>query len=441
MAKALAGLAAAAAALLLSSCAVPTISDDPASDPPAETFYPAAAVYADYDGSPLLGARGWNEDGTFTFQHENTLTTLSAGNQVLSQVVLPPESLPGGGVYDLSWSESHILAIGRQTAQNRQYGAVYFTGDGGVHLANLTLFDRQGRLVRQYPAAPGDDGPAVAGGAQVVGGCDLSDGSRVYWLDGEAAIFNCHDRIVLYDFAADAGRVLDDMSPLVERHGKFGVYYGADLFQCGVSDGVFYYLAHREEEAANNTGSVWCADREGARPLFDGQQFWHLFVGRQALMLLAHADPAAPEGDDLLYCATGQPPALQQVWQGACAIPFAESGPISFSNRSWHREGTCLFSYDPAAGRLQSHSLGAPVQVDVLFTRAAGDSLRYYYCLFDGSGATDWAYDTATGETTRLTGEGWPGLKALEPCPSGEYYVEYALADGQPQLRVCRWGF
>ena len=32
------------------------------------------------------------------------------------------------------------------------------------------------------------------------------------WLDGETAIFNCHSHIILYDFAADTGRVLDDMT-------------------------------------------------------------------------------------------------------------------------------------------------------------------------------------------------------------------------------------
>lgn len=112
-------------------------------------FYPASASYLDYDGAPLRGASAWNPDGTLTFQNENTLTTLSPDNRVLETVELPAGSLPGGP-YDLSWSDACILAANSNADGSENFGAVYFTDGGGVYLANISLFDRQGSLVRQY---------------------------------------------------------------------------------------------------------------------------------------------------------------------------------------------------------------------------------------------------------------------------------------------------
>lgn len=118
----------------------------------SEAFYPAEAGYTDYDGSPIQGWSGWNADGTFTFQNRNTLTTLSRENQVLETITLPEEALPGSE-YSLDRSDDYILTLSNPAGMNEPYGAVYYTDSGTVCLANLTLFDRQGNLVRQYPAA------------------------------------------------------------------------------------------------------------------------------------------------------------------------------------------------------------------------------------------------------------------------------------------------
>lgn len=116
----------------------------------SEAFYPAEAGYTDYDGSPVQGWSGWNADGTFTFQNRNTLTTLSRENQVLETITLPEEALPGGE-YSLDRSDDYILALSNPASMNEPFGAVYYTDSGTVCLANLTLFDRQGNPVRQYP--------------------------------------------------------------------------------------------------------------------------------------------------------------------------------------------------------------------------------------------------------------------------------------------------
>ena len=183
----------------------------------SEAFYPAEAGYTDYDGSLVQGWSGWNADGTFTFQNRNTLTTLSRENQVLETITLPEEALPGSE-YSLNRSDDYILALSNPGKMNESYGAVYYTDSGTVCLANLTLFDRQGNLVRQYPRSqvygydendqkicllPCPEGEEVA---EVYG---LGGAMPIYWLDGHTAIFDCHSFIIFYDFAADSGQVLD----------------------------------------------------------------------------------------------------------------------------------------------------------------------------------------------------------------------------------------
>lgn len=277
----------------------------------SEAFYPAEAGYTDYDGSLVQGWSGWNADGTFTFQNRNTLTTLSRENQVLETITLPEEALPGGE-YSLDRSDDYILALSNPASMNEPFGAVYYTDSGTVCLANLTLFDRQGNPVRQYPRSqvygydendqkicllPCPEGEEVA---EVYG---LGGAMPIYWLDGHTAIFDCHSFIIFYDFAADSGQVLDDMNEIAAQFGRFSTYCGSQMG--GVVDGTYYYLTRRGTDPISGY-TLWAADADGARELLDGQRFWHLFAAKDGLVLVDDINPADPESDSRVwYLPTG----------------------------------------------------------------------------------------------------------------------------------------
>lgn len=183
--------------------------------------------------------RGWA--GILTFQNHNTLTTLSRENQVLETITLPEEALPGSE-YSLDRSDDYILALSNPAGMNEPYGAIYYTDGGTVCLANLTLFDRQGNPVRQYPRSqvygydendqkicllPCPEGEEVT---EVYG---LGGAMPIYWLDGHTAIFDCHSFIIFYDFAADSGQVLDDMNEIAAQFGRFSTYCGSQMGSTG----------------------------------------------------------------------------------------------------------------------------------------------------------------------------------------------------------------
>ncbi len=413
----------------------------PEAEAPVESFYPVDTALSNWDSVSEDNLYRWNQDGTLTFQNKNALHTLSAENQLLETVTLPAEHLPQDTDYSLTWSDSRILSLSAGWREDDLFSVVYFTDDGGVHLANVTLFDRQGALIRQYPQSQ-VYGYSEAGeheiylpapeGKTVIGYANLGADSPVYWLDGETAVFNCHSRVVLYDFSADEGKILDDMSDFVDGHGKFGVYYGVDFSQCGVIDSCFYYLAHRDEQKANASGTVWRADKNGAVQLLEGKEFYHLFVGNRALIAVSHTDQ---EGIDQVYCAA-QNRQLEKIWEGNPSISFTDSGRISFTNQ-FGQENTVLYSYDDKTGELTGHELGAILQIDRLFTRMQSGSLCWYYTVFQHGVTTDYVHNTSTGQTEELP-EGALGM-ILSLSPDGNSFLEYD-ADAHA-LRVCQWDF
>lgn len=410
----------------------------------SEAFYPAEAGYTDYDGSPVQGWSGWNADGTFTFQNRNTLTTLSRENQVLETITLPEEALPGSE-YSLDRSDDYILALSNPGKMNESYGAVYYTDSGTVCLANLTLFDRQGNLVRQYPRgqvyAYDENDQKICllpcpEGETVTDTYELSV-NTLHWLDGHTAILDCHAWIFLYDFEADSGRILDDMSEIVKHYGKFGVYYGSQMG--GVVDGTYYYLTRRESDPISGY-TLWAADADGARELLDGQRFWHLFAAKDGLVLVDDTDPADPESDSRVwYLPTGSTqPTL--IWGGDLSLPFTEADQIAFISWAWSLDSSVLYSYDPVTGTLSSRDLGEYIQIDGLFTLVRDGSLRYYYSQFKDGERTSWVYDTAADTTTPLTRfDG--GLYVSWLSPDGQYWAEQDPSTDDPRLRVSRWEY
>ena len=410
----------------------------------SEAFYPAEAGYTDFDGSPVQGWSGWNADGTFTFQNRNTLTTLSRENQVLEAITLPEEALPGSE-YSLDRSDDYILALSNPGKMNESYGAVYYTDSGTVCLANLTLFDRQGNPIRQYPRgqvyAYDENDQKICllpcpEGETVTDTYELSV-NTLHWLDGHTAILDCHAWIFLYDFEADSGRILDDMSEIVKHYGKFGVYYGSQMG--GVVDGTYYYLTRRESDPISGY-TLWAADADGARELLDGQRFWHLFAAKDGLVLVDDTDPADPESDSRVwYLPTGSTqPTL--IWGGDLSLPFTEADQIAFINWNWSLDSSVLYSYDPVTGTLSSRDLGEYIQIDGLFTLVRDGSLRYYYSQFKDGERTSWVYDTATDTTTPLTRfDG--NLYVSWLSPDGRYWAEQDPSTDDPRLRVSRWEY
>lgn len=410
----------------------------------SEAFYPAEAGYTDYDGSLVQGWSGWNADGTFTFQNRNTLTTLSRENQVLETITLPEEALPGSE-YSLDRNDDYILALSNPGKMNESYGVVYYTDSGTVCLANLTLFDRQGNPVRQYPRgqvyAYDENDQKICllpcpEGETVTDTYELSV-NTLHWLDGHTAILDCHAWIFLYDFEADSGRILDDMSEIVKHYGKFGVYYGSQMG--GVVDGTYYYLTRRESDPISGY-TLWAADADGARELLDGQRFWHLFAAKDGLVLVDDTDPADPESDSRVwYLRTGSTqPTL--IWSGDLSLPFTEADQIAFISWAWSLDSSVLYSYDPVTGTLSSRDLGEYIQIDGLFTLVRDGSLRYYYSQFKDGERTSWVYDTATDTTTPLTRfDG--GLYVSWLSPDGQYWAEQDPSTDDPRLRVSRWEY
>lgn len=404
-----------------------------------DNFYPAAMAIPDSEIISEDSLYQWNQDGTLTFQNKNALHTLSAENKLLETVTLPEEALPQDIGYSLVWNNNLILALNTGWAEETPFSVVYFTDDGGVHLANLTLFNRQGELIRQYPqtqvygyneAGEYVDYLPVSENTAVIGSSRLDDGRPIYWLDEETAIFNCHSRVVLYNFSTDTGKILDDMSDLVGKHGKFGVYYGADSMQCGVIDGSFYYLAHRDEEKANRVGTIWKADKNGAVQLFDGMEFYHLFVGNKTLTVVSHTDS---EDIEQVYCADTETLGLKEVLRGKPSISFVDNGRISFCNQ-YGQENSTLFSYDYETGELFTHELSDILQINLFFTQQIDDSLLWYYTVWKNGEAADYVYDSRTGETKELP-EGCLG-KFLSISPNESSQTSFLEYD--PEARALR---
>lgn len=410
----------------------------------SEAFYPAEAGYTDYDGSLVQGWSGWNADGTFTFQNRNTLTTLSRENQVLETITLPEEALPGSE-YSLDRSDDYILALSDPGKMNESYGAVYYTDSGTVCLANLTLFDRQGNPVRQYPRgqvyAYDENDQKICllpcpEGETVTDTYELSV-NTLHWLDGHTAILDCHAWIFLYDFEADSGRILDDMSEIVKHYGKFGVYYGSQMG--GVVDGTYYYLTQRGTDLISGY-TLWAADADGARELLDGQRFWHLFAAKDGLVLVDDINPADPESDSRVwYLPTGSTqPTL--IWSGDFSLYITEADQIAFISWAWSLDSSVLYSYDPVTGTLSSRDLGECIQINSLFTLVRDGSLRYYYSQYKDGERTSWVYDTAADTTTPLTRfDG--GLYVSWLSPDGQYWAEQDPSTDDPRLRVSRWEY
>lgn len=373
---------------------------------PEEIFYPSAGAYMEYGFEYIRGKAEWNGDNTLTFQHENTIKTISTENEILKTVELPKEYLPEDGGYDLSWNEKYILAIDKQVESSwDQYGVVCFDDDGKVVLANVALFDLEGNLVKEYNK--GAFGRYNENGKYEIcfpdekifeynRCCYLADGNRTYWLDEDKVIFECHLFVGYYDFSKDEGKMLDDMSKYGELYGKFDVYYGVQSPQCGVLDGDFYYLSANVEQNGKTKNTIWKANENGTEELFGGKGFWHFFVGREVLIAVEEIDGNYSENGSIVYAIDPKNLEPKEIYRGNVSVPFGDDGKIRFRNY-YNDDPQILYSYDYKTGELGE---------DIGNTEFSVQSIV--------PGYTDYVMKS----------------------PDGKYFVEYSKDSEEPRLRI-----
>lgn len=366
-----------------------------------EEYYPAAGAYLEYGMEFINGKAEWNSDNTLTFQHENTIKTISAENELLETVTLPKENLPEDGGYDLSWNEKYILAIDKQIESSwNQVGLVCFDEDGKVYLANVALFDWEGNVVKEYNKGA-VDGYNEQGNYQVcfpdgkVFEYDryyyLADGNHTYWIDEDKVIFECHLLVVYYDFSKDEGKILDDMRKYGEIYGKFSVYYGVQNPQCGVLNGNFYYLCQRDDEDGETKFSIWKANEGGTEKIFENDNLYHLFIGREILIAAEYSGK-----ENIIYAIEPENLDFKEIFRGDASLPFGDDGKIRFKN-SFTEETSILYSYDYKTGEL-----------------------------FKDIGNTEFEVESIV-----------PGYTAyVMKSPDGKYFVEYDPDSVEPRLRI-----
>ena len=418
--------------VLLCGCAAtapsfgaPASGGTPAAQPAGknDTFYPAAG--ADSAEDPAPGAFQWEQDGSIVVQNKNRLLHLSPENELLETVTLDGSLLPGEG-YSLCWNDSRVLALAQQ-GEDSAFAAACLTEQGEVFLVNLCVFDRQGALLRRFPEEEvyGYDASgnyhllAVSEtGKPAADYSALAEPGRIFWLDGDRAVFNCQDRILLYDFAADTGRVLDELSGWMDGLGEEWVYYGADAAQSGMLDGAYYYLLRHPDQPG---GALWRADASGVRQISAGP-FSLLFVGRDALLAAGAIDPA--DGSRTLLRIDPETGAAAPIWEGVLNPDLRESGRITFCNAAADAEIE-LFSYDPAAGALDRCAPGDAFPSS-FFSTVEDGRVWFFYTLQQGGALTEWACP-AGGEPVPLAEGSLGRIGALRP--DGLRVFEYETVD------------
>ena len=254
-----------------------------------DTFYPIGAntAYKWLAGGKLLAV----PDG-------GTIQYIDLDNQLVNTVVIPPDKLIGN--YQFAISDNRIFVIGGYD-DSGPYKAgnlsMCFT-DGEWVLANGSIWDDKGNLLReflQFREADPDTGAEHCG--------SLSDGrivqswedvsipeGRAYWLSDDLIVLNGHSRLFFYRLSTDTLTLVDDMSEWMQKYGKVQAYYGIANVMPARNGSGCYYFAHKNEEKSNAVGTVLYADETGARELFGGQEFSKAVYENGMLVILDWID-------------------------------------------------------------------------------------------------------------------------------------------------------
>lgn len=417
----------------------PPVSDGGTQEPPeaADHAYMARGVSADSGSS--FGRFGWQRDGTLWVQDLNTIHIIGLDNSLVKTVTLDDTKLPP--YYNLTWSGGMILAA-RAASRGHEFGAVYQAG-GKISLCNVSVWDMDGNLIKEYPAFPlgadeADWTPAAPDGTKLDWWHGIYEGMEIYWLDSHTLAINGHSRVIIYDLDSDTGRVVDDMSGLVDKYGKFGVYYGVDYNFCYVHDGTLYYLSHRNEEKSNTAGTVWKVGKDEARAsvMFEGKEFTHLYMDDGVMALTQAVED--PYGYNLWWADT-QSGTLREMGNYEVHIPvILDQGRVSMSGDAR------LYCYDtrsPEESALTVVDTGDGGVYGLFGTRLADGGLQFVCSGFNPDEdplVSFYLQDAKTGGKTLI---GQDGLySGLLMNPERSHCVIYGAGerDGQPRVRVVK---
>ncbi len=372
---------------------------------PNEEFYPMErdkqSVYSEgFERTSCI----WNSDGTMSFQNRNTLVTLSPENEIIKTVTLSkePNSISDCNFYV---TENYIFACHRDP--NFKYdGVVYYTYGGEVHFANMTLYDREGNFIREYPAAPiqDDDGNytlPVSKGDYVMFHNRIVDGGLFHWLTDTEAYIHLTFRIALYNFETDeyttvwTKKMAKDFCPAPNF----------ELETCfGPVDGKIYFSLYEEYGKNDYIQTVWSLDENGFERLFEGG-----IIDLNEKMAIIYRS-------DGLYCYTynGKEPVKILDFP---EITYAYSRSIYFDGNRVDfqmNNDTVFYSYFADTGELLSHDLGATVGAVLYGAKEENGVLKYYFNSpeVENNIARDclWFYDSETGYSKRLITNDAPGF-------------------------------
>ena len=420
----------------------------PSSEAPAaptaepDRFYKARGT--PYAGHYSSGYAAWNSDGALWVQDLNTVQVIGRDNALIKTVTLDQSKLPPA--YILTWNDRRILVASAPTEDNwHEYGAVY-QADGKIALCGVSLWDVNGGLIKEYPAfslSGGDGQTAVTpAGVNIDWWHGLYDGVLIYWLDDHIIAINGHKRVILYDLDSDTGRVVDEMVALVEKHGKFGVYYRVDYNFCYVNDGDFYYLAHKNEEKANSFGTVWRVGKEDAKAavLFERREFTHLYMGHGAMALTEAVD--APEYGYNLWWADAPQEALNGMGFYKVHIPFIIDG----TRIAMHSDGSALYCYDMAQPKDRALTAVEPKEAvrELFGTRLSPDGGLQLVISAADSGEdrplSIYVLDAKSGARRRICESDVYDRLSLSPDKSCGALFRSSQQDGLPRVRVLPLG-
>ena len=391
--------------------------------PPLASVAEQQYKYAYHNGEHI------NKDGSVTFLWANNLVTLSSEGKVLSRLDMSDKVVK----YDLNYmtfSDKYILLPNNGCApdpgKDNKPGVIYFTDDGGMYLANVTLLDRQGNIIKEYPESglyEWNNGEKeyflpVPDGLNIVGYEGLFK-DNVFWIEDDIAVINCDSRVILYDFAKDEGQIADIMTDLDEYWFEGVEFYGVigrNVSTVGVIDNKFYYIAQREEQDLNHT--VWCVDKDGAHMLFDGEKFDSLYISGNSLVLIKNIFTRYIDAYDVkVYWADPDDLALHEI--GLFPYCFINFSPDRIDFITYEileigtADGCVLHSIDPVTGKHSQHPVDSVDDIVFLGTYVQDGALVFYYNV--GKPYTKYLYDSAADVTIEYNNSNYHTLPYANP--------------------------
>ncbi len=401
-----------------------------------ESFYPAKCIRGedslDYaNRAPFK----WNADGSFTFQNENTLVTLSEYNEVINTVTLPLEYLPAEK-YSLSWSDKYIVAFSaaEQDAQ-LNFTSFFETEDGKVHLTNATVFDSKGNPVTRYRLTEvyGQSGnytlPTYKNDGLTFVSSALS-ANNITWLNDTSFIVNCNSNIIIFDVEAERGRMLFD-----EKEEIFASYFDNEEHE-GVTGGYYYTLGNSQ----NGRSSVFMFDEKGYK-LPNGEKEANILeVGDGFVMA---ADTAEDYSEIISWAKAGET-------NFEVIAEDARGWPQTFGKYIWwqtmYKYGpmeNAFYVFNTETGETSCYKSGYSGYQLLHKVVPSSEGFKFYYEENDPDGTSGfWVYDSVTETKTELDYNLMSKVLYIYDdyvSPTGKTYVEYDDYNEFTNLRIARF--